>query len=436
MRSGRDGRRRQAAWLAIACAAMGLGGPVAAAAAPEAAAPPYGTRPVAEAVRTLRTVADGDFRRLPVLDMAGAGRIEISFDMLGDAQAHLAYRVVHCDRDWQPDGLSELDYAEGFMPVRVEDARPSFNTFVGYWHYSVTFPNTDVRLLASGNYAVLFHPDDDPDDIVAVAAFALSEQAAAVEGEVTANTDIDFRAGHQQLTLALTWPAQRLPHLDPATDVTLTVEQNRRPDTRRTVARPARIEARRAHYEHDAALIFEAGNTWRRFEFVDERYATLGVESVRYHAPYHYVRLHTDRPRVRVPYYYDEDQLGRFLITAKRVDDADTEADYFVAQFALDMAPLPQPVYLTGDFTYGQRSEETQMRYDEEAELYTAEVLLKQGAYNYQYVTPRPDGTAWPADVEGNRYETRNEYDVRVYYRPPGARYDRLLTTAVLYPTP
>ena len=413
---------------------MGLGGPVLASVRTEA--PPYDTRPVAPTVRTLRTVVDGDFRRLPVLDMAGASRLEISFDVMGDERAYLAYSVVHCDHNWQPDGLPQLDYAEGFMPVRVEEARPSFNTFVGYWHYSVTFPNDDVRLLASGNYAVLFHAEDDPDDVWAVATFGISEQMAVVEGTVSANTDVDYRAAHQQLTLALAWSGSRLPYLDAASDVTLTVEQNRQPYTRRTLTAPSRLGAQRAHYEHDPRLVFEAGNTWRRFEFVDERYATLGVENVRYHAPYHHVRLHTSRPRARVPYYYDEDQQGRFLITAKRVDDPDTEADYFWAQFVLDMMPTGTPIYLSGDFTYGLQDDETEMRYDEETEAYTAEILLKQGAYNYRYVTLRPDGTPSTEAVEGNHYETRNEYDVRAYYHPAGARYERLLTTATFSSQP
>ncbi|MDR1783415.1 MAG: DUF5103 domain-containing protein, partial [Dysgonamonadaceae bacterium] len=38
------------------------------------------------------------------------------------------------------------------------------------------------------------------------------------------------------------------------------------------------------------------------------------------------------------------------------------------------------------------------------------------------------------ADFEGNYYQTENEYRIWVYYRPLGARYDRLLgTTNIQY---
>ena len=32
-----------------------------------------------------------------------------------------------------------------------------------------------------------------------------------------------------------------------------------------------------------------------------------------------------------------------------------------------------------------------------------------------------------PANIEGNFYETKNEYLVKVYHRVPGERYDRLI---------
>ena len=66
-------------------------------------------------------------------------------------------------------------------------------------------------------------------------------------------------------------------------------------------------------------------------------------------------------------------------------------------------------------------------------------VLLKQGHYNYQFLcaqewTPAqlcsssPHATLQP--TEGNYYEARNQYDIYIYYRAPGQRYDRLLGVA------
>ena len=406
----------------------------------------YYTHPVGDDVHTLQVVADGDFRKLPVIDNTGNSTLEISFDILGDDQQYLQYRVVHCDAQWQADDLSELDYVDGFMPVRVEEVRPSFNTFVNYWHYGVSFPNENVALQISGNYAVIFHQEDDPDEVVAVACFGVTEQMAFVSGEVSGNTDIDYRQEHQQLTLQCAWSQQRLPHLDPTSDLRLFVTQNHRPSTRRELLRPSRIEGGKAWYEHQRDLIFEAGNTFRRFEFTDRHYATLGVEQLRYHAPYYEVDLVLQQARSGGYYRYDQDQHGRYVVHALGVDDEATESEYFWANVSLAGAMPPRKageIYLAGDFTYGELIEPYRMVYDPETQCYEGRVLLKQGHYNYQFVcgpewipdygTPFAEsdrGRITTSVCEGNYYETRNEYDVWVYYRAPGARYDRLLGVA------
>lgn len=65
---------------------------------------------------------------------------------------------------------------------------------------------------------------------------------------------------------------------------------------------------------------------------------------------------------------------------------------------------------------------------------YEKALLLKQGSYNYNYLfIPHNKSKATPAFTEGNYYETVNEYLVKVYQRPIGARYDRLIGVAVSY---
>jgi len=414
---------------------------------PSSFAETYYTHPLTPDVKTLRVITDGDFQKLPVIDNTENSSLEISFDLLADEQTYLQYRVVHCDAQWQIDDLSELDYIDGFQPTRLTDVQPSFNTFVNYWHYRLSFPNEEVRLLVSGNYAVIFHLEDDPDEVVAVACFSITEQMAFVSGEVSGNTDIDYRMEHQQLTLQCTWSQQLLPYLNAANDLHMVVTQNHRPDTRRDILHPSRLEAGKAWYEHLRPLIFEAGNTYRRFEFIDRHYATLGVEQVRYDAPYYYVSLPMQSSRQGGFYRYDQDQHGRYVVHALRVDDEALECEYFWATFRLSdaMPSHHQSIYLSGDFTYGELTDEYRMIYDPDEQCYIGRVLLKQGHYNYQFICgPEwvPDYDAGSLDgnrpsttlsvCEGNYYESHNEYDIYIYYRAPGERYDRLLGVAQL----
>ena len=405
----------------------------------------YYTHPLSDDVKTLQVIADGDFQKLPVIDNSGNSFLEISFDILSDEELFLQYQVIHCDAQWEQDNLSELDYVNGFQPTEVTAVSPSFNTYINYWHYSVAFPNEDVELLVSGNYAVIFHLQSDPDAQVAVACFSVTEQMAFVGGTVSGNTDIDFRQEHQQLTLQCTWSPNKLPFLNPASDLRLVVTQNHRPDTRRDILQPSRMEAGKAWYEHDRNLIFEAGNTFRRFEFIDRHYATFGVERLRYEAPYYYAELTLQQARSGSFYRFDQDQHGRYLVHAlNNVDDEATECEYFWAEFRLEGAMPPRGsghIYLTGDFTYGELTDDYRLDYDPVQQCFVGRVLLKQGHYKYQFLCGGPwipdfaGGTSPHATLsvcEGNYYEAHNQYDIYIYYRAPGARYDRLLGVAQL----
>jgi hypothetical protein len=54
-------------------------------------------------------------------------------------------------------------------------------------------------------------------------------------------------------------------------------------------------------------------------------------------------------------------------------------------------------------------------------------LLLKQGYYNYQYALLNSSAKENINFIEGNHYQTRNDYYIYVYYKPVGARYDQLV---------
>lgn len=389
----------------------------------------YRTQPLVDDIKTLLTIVDDDLMKLPVIDLNGDSKLKISFDYISDQQEWLSYTVIHCDAEWKQDDLSELDYLDGFMPVKIEDVTPSFNTLVSYYHYCIDFPNEDVRLNISGNYAVLIHPEDDPEDVLAIATFSVNEKLAFAEGDISGNTDIDFRKKHHQISLLASWAQNRMSVIDPIGDLHIFVSQNRSKETRREIKRPTRMEPGRLIFEHNKDLIFEAGNNYRRFEFTDHRYASLGVDNVRYKAPYYYASLNNDQIKADGHYLYDRDQNGRFLVRALNVDDVNTEADYFMARFTLK-APFTldqKGIYLTGDFTYGSKEDSFRMNYDENENIFWKDILLKQGTYNYQYLVGESH-----APIEGNYYETENEYEIYIYYHPQGSRYDRLLGVGII----
>ncbi len=79
---------------------------------------------------------------------------------------------------------------------------------------------------------------------------------------------------------------------------------------------------------------------------------------------------------------------------------------------------------------YWNLDDENLMRYDSTQQGYTARMLLKQGWYDYEYVLKAPNAPTY--FFEGSRFETENEYEILVYYKPFQPRADMLIGYARL----
>ena len=64
---------------------------------------------------------------------------------------------------------------------------------------------------------------------------------------------------------------------------------------------------------------------------------------------------------------------------------------------------------------------------------YELSLLLKQGFYNYKYVTVDYKNNLNDYEIDGSFYQTENEYTVLVYYRKMGARYDEVIGIGSAY---
>lgn len=396
--------------------------------------------------RTLTVGVEGEPLAPPVLTLGSSDRLVIGFDALREERDYLRYSILHCDADWHVSDVVDAEVFDGFNYADVEQYQFSRGTAVHYVHYTITLPNEAFEFRLSGNYLVQVYPEENPDDILLQARFMVSEGVAAVGGEVTSRTDREFNGALQQLSLSV--DLNRYPVRDIYNDLKVIVSQNGRVDNVAQVEHPSRVAGSRAIYEHQPQLIFTGGNEYRRMETVQMTYPGMGVETVDYHNPYYHHILTPAEPRHSRNYLYDSTQHGRFFVREYNSSESDTEADYSVVHFTLRMLPVPDmDIYVDGDLTYRHFDDSSRMRYDTEAGAYHKAMLLKQGAYNYQFLAMprRPDPRNRPAlnngvdaqaltsEVEGDFYQTVNEYFVAVYYRAPGERYDRLLGYTLLF---
>jgi hypothetical protein len=378
-------------------------------------------------VKSLEIRLGGEMISSPFMELDSDEKIEIAFDAMHRTSERFAYSVIHCNADWTKSELISLEYMRGFQNEAVEDIANSFNTTARYTNHILTLPNENVRFLVSGNYAVQVFEEYAPDNIIFTACFSVVEPLVEIEASVKTNTDIDFNMGSQQVEFSVI--QQNVNIAFPHTDLkTLVYQNNNRNDVRYGI-KPLIIRGKQIVYQHNGNLIFDAGNEYRRIEFLTHRYNGMGVESIAFYNPYYNVTLIQDKKRDRKPYLYDQDQNGRFFVGCSSCKNPATEADYYIVHFSLASEFMDDGnVYLFGDMFNNIIDEKSLMEYNAENGAYEKAVMLKQGLYNYMYAFVENGDTKITFDrTEGNFSETENEYTVAVYYRPMGARYDRLI---------
>lgn len=381
-----------------------------------------------ERIKSLQVRLDGNDFAAPVVVLGSSDRIRIDFDHLAEDREYFRYSLQHCDARWQPSGLVDSEFLDGFNEGSIEDYGYSQATTVHYVHYSLTIPNEEVAPTISGNYLLRIYRENEPDEALLQCRFMVSEQTAPVSAFMTSRTDVDYNKAHQQLEICV--DTERAGVEDIYNDLRVVVQQNGRLDSERALSRPMRTSGSKAYFEHTPELIFEGGNEYRRFETVSEYYPGIGVESIDFQNPYRHFYLFVDEPRADKSYLYDQTQHGRYFVRRQGAAESDFEADYGVVHFELDIPQLSDGsmIFIDGDFVHRRFDPESEMRYNPVTQRYERAMLLKQGAYNYQYLLVPPGAMrGYTAPVEGDSYQTDNEYLIKIYHRRRGDRYDRLI---------
>ena len=359
--------------------------------------------------------------------------LEISFDEMSHDVHQYSYRVVHCNRDWTESNISSYEYVDGFTTADIVEYEHSMNTQQAYTHYSFAFPNEDMQLRASGNYVVQIYEDGDQEQVVAEVCLRVVEPIVGIDMNVRANTDIELNGRYQQLDIDVQTKALNLRDVG---EVKVVVEQNGRWDNQVVLEKPTFVEPNRLRYVNQKSLIFEGGNEFRRFDSYSTYYAGYHVSRIAYQQGDYHAVLEADKVRGTMAagagceglgYLTDVDANGQWVVNCEKSDYVDTEAEYMWVHFCLPVKqPIISPVFVGGDLFYNTYTAHNMMEYDAENKCYYLYAYLKQGGYNYMYYTlDNKKMSLLP--LEGSHWQTRNEYTVWVYYRPFGARYDRLV---------
>jgi hypothetical protein len=391
-------------------------------------------------IRTVQVNPDAPY---PVVELK-SGHIVVTFDHLGHDLKNYLYSIVHCNADWQPSELGTDEYIDGYAEDRLLNSAPgdptnfssisnSLNTLMPYTHYALTLPNRNMRWTKSGNYVLKIMDDDDDQRVVIIRRFMVMENRWKVSTSMTQVADASKLFTHQELDFEVSHDGFNVANAQ--REVKAFVFQNMRWDNYLGPVAPRPFVGTRPNslnFDYQDSIVFAAGKEWRFLDIRTFEFRSLQVRSIERDDETYQVFLKPEYDRsANHSYGLVDDLNGRFFIDNTTPGQDRRQCEYAKVLFTLERnAPFEgQDVYIFGELSDWLLRPELKMEYSPEAGGYFCNALLKQGFYNYEYLVV--DRNTWMPDadggVEGNWHETGNRYNIFVYYRPFGERYDRLM---------
>ena len=350
--------------------------------------------------------------------------LEISFDDLDADSKDYQYKIEHMTHDWKSSRLSSSQFINGFDQNTIVNVSNSFNTLQNYTHYSVRIPNINTVITKSGNYLLSILNTDD--DLIFTRRFVLYEPSTTVG--VTVERSRNSKTLNTQQTIEFIINHPKIKINNPAQEVHVVILKNNNWEEKITNLQPTFFRPNQLSYTYTNKTNFWGGNEYLNFDNKFIRNNSLNVvKIIKKDIFHHYLYPFEFNPFRK--YSYNPDINGQFVIRTLEAKDSKTEADYAMIHFTLSVeeAFSEREVYVYGAFNDFKITDENKMYFDQEERAYKANILLKQGFYNYTFATKETNGNINTNDVNGSFYETENEYTVIVYYKPFGSFFERVV---------
>ena len=352
-------------------------------------------------------------------------KFSLSFDILSGLEHDLYYVIEHCDFNWEKSQLIKSEYIQGFDDVKIDNYSSSFNTYQIYTHYNISFPNSNTSFKKSGNYIIKIL--DEYGDEIFRRKFILYENLVTVQTEIKRSREIEFINEKQVVNFEINPINIQLNN--PSKTVKVKVFKNNELNYSIENIKPQYNMGRKLIYKYDKELSFWGGNEYLFFENKFVRNTSINIRGFDLEDIYSNF-LYEDFSRKNRKYTYNPDINGGFLFNVNNSSNAEFEADYVNIHFYLQKPQafdLENKIYVVGDFNNYQISDEYLMEYNSRYNLFELVLKLKQGFYNYKYIAVNQEKKIIHGEISGNFDETENEYNVIVYYRNYGERFDRVV---------
>jgi hypothetical protein len=357
----------------------------------------------------------------PAVTQLGVWDLMLEFDDLAQDRDTYNASIVHCNFDWTPSNLQDLDFMRDYNEFPLNNAQLSADTHVPYVHYWFTLPPVKIP----GNYVVMVYRGTDKEDLILSRRFMVYDNQVTFvkDGKLIGpgsiadlNQQMNFTINHSNVNI-----------LNPMMDVHVNIRQNQRWDNYVSDLKPSFVRDIEKELEYrffDESKMFKGGNEFRFFDLRSLNNPGRNVDRVdRTKKPYE-VYVARDKSRRDEVYSQYNEMNGNYLIDNYDFRDL-AYTNYAWVNFSLSSKPVEGDVYVAGAFNNWLLNADNKMKYDSVQGTYKSRVLLKQGWYDYQYLVR--SNRLPPYHFEGSFFQTENLYEIFVYYRPFQPRADLLI---------
>ena len=337
--------------------------------------------------------------------------IKVNFDELSAKLYNFYYSIEHYNYKWELSNIFKNEYITGFDDIRISNYKKSFNTLQKFTNYSFNIPNRNFKIRSSGNYKLLVK--DNRNNVVFERKFVFINNYVLGDIQISRAKQINLINEFHNLKISFRC-ANCL--YDINSEYKIVVIKNKNFNDLKIFDKPTLKTSNKLIFDN---ILFNAGDEYHSFDTKNILSTSNEIKRVENGDIYSTV-LYKDIYKNN--YTYNPDKNGIFKIKNNGINE-NTESDYTKVKFSfLSSKDIYGDLYVIGGFNNYELKDEFKLR-ETSKNIYSSELLLKQGFYNYKYVIKNNSSIN---DVS-NFWQTENEYSAFLYEKKSSDRFYKIV---------